>query len=109
MVLKIAAIACLVGAGLLLVKSPHSLTRPLIDPVRDPAPGWGLAAAIGAAMVPVLFSFGGWQTTNFIAGEIREPKRNLGRALVIGVAGVIALYLLVNGGLHSRAGRLGAG
>jgi APA family basic amino acid/polyamine antiporter len=96
MVLKIAAIACLVGAGLLLVKSPHSLTHPLLDPVLDGRPSWGLAAAVGAAMVPVLFSFGGWQTTNFIAGEIREPKRNLARALVIGVAGVIALYLLVN-------------
>jgi APA family basic amino acid/polyamine antiporter len=96
MVLKIAAIACLVGAGLLLVRSPHSLTRPVVDPVLDPQDGWGLAAAMGAAMVPVLFSFGGWQTTNFIAGEIRNPKRNLGRALVIGVAGVIALYLLVN-------------
>ena len=47
-------------------------------------------------MVPVLFSYGGWQTTNFIASEIRNPRRNLGRALVIGVLGVIALYLLVN-------------
>jgi APA family basic amino acid/polyamine antiporter len=96
MVLKIAAIACLVGAGLVLVKTPHSLVRPVLDPVLDGAPSLALAAAIGAAMVPVLFSFGGWQTTNFIASEIREPKRNLARALVIGVAGVIALYLLVN-------------
>ena len=47
-------------------------------------------------MVPVLFSFGGWQTTNFIASEIKDPRRNLGRALIIGVSGVILLYLLVN-------------
>jgi basic amino acid/polyamine antiporter, APA family len=92
MVLKIAAIACLVGAGLFLVKNPH----PLLHPVLDRAPSLGLAAALGAAMVPVLFSFGGWQTTNFIASEIRNPRRNLGRALVMGVLGVIALYLLVN-------------
>jgi APA family basic amino acid/polyamine antiporter len=92
MVLKIAAIACLVGAGLLLVKQPHSLLHPILD--RPPS--LGLAAALGAAMVPVLFSFGGWQTTNFIASEIKDPRKNLGRALVIGVAGVIALYLLVN-------------
>jgi APA family basic amino acid/polyamine antiporter len=92
MLLKIAAIACLVSAGLFLVKQPHSLLHPILD--RPPS--LGLAAALGAAMVPVLFSFGGWQTTNFIASEIKEPRKNLGRALVIGVAGVITLYLLVN-------------
>jgi len=92
MELKIAAIACLVGAGLFLVKQPHALLHPVLDrPVS-----LGLAAAVGAAMVPVLFSFGGWQTTNFIASEIRDPRKNLGRALVMGVLGVIALYLLVN-------------
>jgi len=92
MMLKIAAIACLVGAGLFLVKQPH----PLLHPVLDRPVSLGLAAALGAAMVPVLFSFGGWQTTNFIASEIRDPRRNLGRALVLGVLSVIALYLLVN-------------
>jgi APA family basic amino acid/polyamine antiporter len=75
------------------VKKPHPLLHPVLDPR---AVVFGLAAAVGAAMVPVLFSFGGWQTTNFIASEIRNPRRNLGRALVIGVLGVIALYLLVN-------------
>jgi APA family basic amino acid/polyamine antiporter len=47
-------------------------------------------------MVPVVFSYGGWQTTNFIASEIRTPKKNLPRALLIGVAGVVTLYVLVN-------------
>jgi APA family basic amino acid/polyamine antiporter len=47
-------------------------------------------------MVPVLFAYGGWQTANFIAGEVREPRKNLPKGLVIGVAGVIALYLAVN-------------
>jgi APA family basic amino acid/polyamine antiporter len=47
-------------------------------------------------MVPVLFAFGGWQTANFIATEIKDPRRNLSRALVLGVAGVIVLYLGVN-------------
>lgn len=92
MILKIAAIACLVCAGLFLVKDPHSLAHPILD--RPPS--LGLAAALGAAMVPVLFSFGGWQTTNFIATEIKDPRKNLGRALIIGVSGVILLYLLVN-------------
>jgi APA family basic amino acid/polyamine antiporter len=92
MVLKIAAIACLVGAGLFLVRKPH----PLLHPVLDRPISMDLITAIGAAMVPVLFAYGGWQTTNFIASEIRDPRRNLTRALIIGVSCVIALYVLVN-------------
>jgi APA family basic amino acid/polyamine antiporter len=91
-VLKIAAIVCLIVAGLFLVKNPHPLLRPTLEhPVSI-----DLLTAVGAAMVPVLFSFGGWQTTNFIASEIKDPRRNLARALIIGVSGVITLYLLVN-------------
>ena len=47
-------------------------------------------------MVPVLFAYGGWQTASFVAGEIREPRRNLPRGLIIGVTGVVVLYLAVN-------------
>jgi APA family basic amino acid/polyamine antiporter len=47
-------------------------------------------------MVPVLFAYGGWQTASFVAGEIREPRKNLPRALLIGVTGVVMLYLAVN-------------
>jgi len=47
-------------------------------------------------MIPVLFAYGGWQTANFIAAEIKDPRRNLPAALLIGVAGVIALYVTVN-------------
>jgi APA family basic amino acid/polyamine antiporter len=92
MLLKIAAIAGLIAAGLFLVRSPH----PLLHPVLDRPPSLDLLTAVGAAMVPVLFAFGGWQTTNFIAEEIKDPRRNLSRALVLGVAGVIALYVGVN-------------
>ena len=92
MVLKIAAIACLVGAGFFLAKTPH----PILHPILDSPPSMGLLTSIGAAMVPVLFSYGGWQTTNFIAGEIKDARKNLARALIIGVSAVIVLYLLVN-------------
>ena len=46
-----------------------------------------------AAMVPVIFAYGGWQTASFLTGEMRNPRRDLPRGLVIGVLGVIALYL----------------
>lgn len=92
MVLKIAAIAALIGAGFFFVHAPH----PVLHPVLDRPVSMDLVTAMGAAMVPVLFSYGGWQTTNFIAAEIRNPRRNLARALVIGVAGVVILYVCVN-------------
>jgi len=47
-------------------------------------------------MVPVVFAYGGWQTSNYVASEIRDPRRNLPRALLLGVLGIIALYLSVN-------------
>ena len=54
-----------------------------------------LVVAFGAAMTPVLFAYGGWQTASFVAGEMKHSARDLPRALLIGVAGVIALYLSV--------------
>jgi APA family basic amino acid/polyamine antiporter len=94
MVLKILAIAALVGSGAwFLLRSPAVAAA--VPPVL-PAPATGTLRALSVAMVPVLFAYGGWQTANFVAAEIREPRRNLPRALVFGVVGVIVLYLGVN-------------
>jgi APA family basic amino acid/polyamine antiporter len=92
MVLKIAAIAFLVVAGAVFIRNAH----PISGAVLDREPSFGLVTAFGAAMVPVLFAFGGWQTANFVAEEMHNPRRNLARALLAGVAGVITLYLAVN-------------
>jgi APA family basic amino acid/polyamine antiporter len=92
MILKIGAIAFLVICGYLLVTPVHA---PAVQPPSDEPP-LGLLTMFGAAMVPVLFAYGGWQTSNFIAGEIREPEKNLPRGLLIGVVGVVLLYLAVN-------------
>jgi basic amino acid/polyamine antiporter, APA family len=91
-VLKIISIACLIAAGLFLTRNP----QPLLHPVLDQPLSAELVSAFGAAMIPVLFAYGGWQTANFIAAEIKDPRRNLPRALIVGVAGVITLYVLVN-------------
>lgn len=94
-ILKLAALAALIIAGLLLYQPPE-MAR-LLDPiVRAPAGAWAAFVAVGAALVPVLFTYGGWQQTNFIAEEIVEPERNLPRALLIGVLAVIAVYMLAN-------------
>ena len=55
-----------------------------------------LLKSIGAAMVPIAFAYGGWQTATFVAAEIRDPRRDLSRGLLLGVSGVVVLYLAVN-------------
>lgn len=98
-VLKLAAIAVLILAVLLLspthagelsgaVASPAALTPPV--------GGSAVVLAMGAALVPVLFSYGGWQQTNAVAEELVDPARTLPRALIIGVLVVVAAYMLVN-------------
>ena len=46
--------------------------------------------------MPVLFAYGGWQTANFVAAEVKDPRINLPRGLLLGVLGVVVLYLGVN-------------
>jgi APA family basic amino acid/polyamine antiporter len=92
MVLKIAAIAALVVSGLLFVDAAGP-AAPMPEPA---APDRGLLLAFGAAMTPVMFAFGGWQTASFVAGEMRDPRRDLARGLLLGVLGVAILYLGVN-------------
>jgi APA family basic amino acid/polyamine antiporter len=92
MLLKIAAIVALIAFGLFAPQTRAGAGRPLLD--RPPS--FDLLTAFGAAMVPVLFAYGGWQTANFIAGEMQNPRKNLPVGLLIGVIGVITLYLGVN-------------
>ncbi|HVA69459.1 MAG TPA: amino acid permease [Candidatus Binataceae bacterium] len=60
--------------------------------------GWSasFAASFGAAMVGALFSADAWAGVTFTAAEIRDPRRNLPRALALGTAAVIVLYVLTN-------------
>ena len=60
-----------------------------------PLPG-GFMATFGAAIIPIVFSYGGWQTANFVAGEIKDSPGRLSRSLVVGVTIVIVVYVSVN-------------
>ncbi len=88
MVMKIVAITVLVIAGLVLAGKHVTITTA--------AERESSLTSFGAAMVPVLFSYGGWQTANFLAGEMKEPRKDLPRGLLLGVLGVVVLYLSVN-------------
>jgi APA family basic amino acid/polyamine antiporter len=89
MVLKILAITALVVVGLLLAPAAPAEMQP------TSSGSLSTLAAIGAAMTPVMFSYGGWQTASFVAGEMRDPRRDLARGLLLGVAGVVVLYTAV--------------
>jgi len=84
MVLKIGALLALVVCGFVFAR-PSPVSMQTASSIPD----------FGAALIPVLFAYGGWQTASFIAGEMRDPRRDLPRALIAGVCGVIALYTLV--------------
>jgi len=91
MLMKTAAIAAMVLLGLAM---GGGTIHPL--PLLDRPVSLGLLGAIGAAMIPVAFAYGGWQTATFVAGEMRDPARDLSRGLVMGVLGVVVLYLSVS-------------
>lgn len=52
--------------------------------------------AFGLAMVFVLLTYGGWNETAYVSGEVQNPERNMVRVLMIGTLAVVALYVLVN-------------
>jgi len=91
MVLKIVAIAALVICGFLFANR-----SPMASELLDRPPSLNLLTAFGAALVPVIFAYGGWQTATFVAGEIKDPRQNLPRGLIMGVTGVVLLYLAAN-------------
>jgi APA family basic amino acid/polyamine antiporter len=85
MLLKLAAIATLIAVGFVGRTSPIPAAM-----ARESV------VSFGAAMTPVMFAYGGWQTATFISGEMRRPQRDLVTGLLLGVAGVAAVYLAVN-------------
>ena len=102
-VAKITALAALIVGGFALWSS---LGAPV--PVPDaPAPRESLAQGLAAAFVAVLFTIGGWQQMNMVAGEIRDPARTIPRALALGIGIVIACYLGANAVYLRALGRDG--
>ncbi len=101
-ILKLVPLALLIGAGLFL-----PVPAAEIGGTAAVQPGAGaltsstggpplLLFAFGAALVPVMFSYGGWQNANYVAEEMRDPVRDLPVGLLAGTAVVVLVYGLVN-------------
>ncbi|HEX5437692.1 MAG TPA: amino acid permease [Gemmatimonadaceae bacterium] len=102
-VLKIAVLALLIAGGLIL----WGRLGGAVSPAVAPPPPQSVVAQLAAAFVPVLFTIGGWQQMNMVAGEIRDPQRNLPRALALGIAIVIVCYIGANAVYVHALGRDG--
>ena len=89
-VLKLAAIALVVVVGLALAHGHlgGAMAANVAQPVQT--------GAFVGALLPVLFTYGGFHYLNDLAGEVRDPQRTLPRALALGMIGVVVCYLLVN-------------
>jgi APA family basic amino acid/polyamine antiporter len=88
MLLKLAAIAMLVIAGA-TIAAPHAAAKAMLDaPLSS-----DLFIRFGAAMTPVMFAYGGWQTASFVSGELARPRRDLPIGLLAGIIGVITIYV----------------
>lgn len=88
---KILALLVLVGGGLLAAAPPHA-------PATAAGNGGILQFLrfLGLAIASVLYTYDGWIDVTHVAGEVRQPERDLTRGLIFGVTAVIAIYLLVN-------------
>lgn len=89
-VLKVATLAALIVLAWTTPAAPDWLARGRADETPS-----GLVA-FGAAMIPVLFAYGGWQTANYLAEEMRDPRRHLPVSLIAGTIVVVVIYVLIN-------------
>jgi len=87
---KLAALGVVIVAGLMATPAAA---------VAVPGPAPSLLESIrliGLALIPVMFATGGWQNANFVGGEVRDASRTLPRAILLGVAIVVVVYVAVN-------------
>src|SRR5436305_6873113 len=90
---KTLAIGALIVGAFVLTKESGLTWKPLVPPDLG---GVSLLSAFFAGLVPAMFAYGGWQNLNYVAEEVKEPQRNLPRAILIGVFCVIAVYVSAN-------------
>jgi APA family basic amino acid/polyamine antiporter len=89
---KLVALAALIALGLASRAPSHLALHPFATGGYEGS----LVIAMGAALAPILFSYGGWQNSTYTAGEIINPEKTVPRASVIGILIVIAVYLAAN-------------
>lgn len=82
--------------GLIVVGFAFGSTETIRIQPPEPSEGSSFAVAFGLAMIGVLWSYGGWQHTSYVAGEAVDARRTVPKAMIIGTVVVVAVYLLTN-------------
>src|SRR5688572_32707681 len=90
MVLKLAAIAVLVCAGLFFFSPAETAAA------RTASAGTFSWTSVPDVMLSVLFACGGWQFVTYIAPNVERPQRTLPLSILLGVAGIVVVYLALN-------------
>jgi amino acid transporter len=88
--------------GLLFIVGMAFFTKPAPAPSES-----GGSLPYNLALIFVLFAYGGWNEMAYVAAEVRNPRRNIVRALVLGMVAVTILYLLINAAFLSALGYQG--
>ena len=91
--LKVAIILVLVALGFALGQGSWSNFTPFFTPLGGAA---DTLSAFGVALVAALWAYDGWNNLTMVGGEVRDPERNIPRALIFGVLGVGIVYMLAN-------------
>lgn len=89
--LKIASLAAMVGAGLVRWASSPSASSFVMGPLNV-----STFQSLGVGLIFVLWTYGGWTEAAYVAEEVKDPERNLPRAIVLGLLLTMTLYLAVN-------------
>ena len=92
---KVAAMVLLM-AGAFLLPTGGSLANLTTDSTMIQRQGFALLAAIAAALQGAFWAYDGWNKITYVAGEVKEPQRNIPKSLFIGMLIVTAIYLLMN-------------
>jgi basic amino acid/polyamine antiporter, APA family len=95
--LKFGALAAIVALAVILMKGSAANFAP-VEPLNltDITQLWPFLAALAPVMLAILWTYDGWSDVGSIAGEIKDPQRQLPRIYLIGTAAVTALYLAIN-------------
>jgi APA family basic amino acid/polyamine antiporter len=99
-VAKVLALAAIIAVGFIAGRGDGALRQPGFWAAQTakglPLMGFALFAAVWTAMVGSMFAADAWNNVTFVAAEVKNPRQNVGRSLILGAGGVILLYVLVN-------------
>ncbi len=96
-VAKLLAFALVIVLGFFFGKNHEAHFTPFFVPGQP-------ASGLAVALIPIYFAYSGWNAATYVAGEMRDPHKDLGRALAFGTLACVALYLAVNAGFLSALG-----